>query len=223
MREDPFYVLNILHGFIPNNKAPYKRAFQDASSLRQIKTALRLTSALIMLHKKDRRTDTEEEEGKEDTFSNVEEGHEKVSKITYDSLKEELAVLAEEEGGDEEEEEGGDEEEEGGDEEEEGGGIQNVEEFIKDCLLGPYLYKDKAGSVNFIHSIFHEYLLAEYFIECILKGKPYRLNIGIPSYASAQFIDGLVGLLLVGKKTYNDKIKAILFEDDHKCTEQFRI
>jgi hypothetical protein len=43
-------------------------------------------------------------------------------------------------------------------------------------------------TIDFIHRTFKEYLLAEYYIESLLKHKPYRLNIGTPTKETIDFL-----------------------------------
>ena len=53
----------------------------------------------------------------------------------------------------------------------------------------------KGIKIEFIHTSFKDYLLAEYYIESILENKIYKLNIGTPSEESILFVSGLVDLL----------------------------
>jgi hypothetical protein len=43
-----------------------------------------------------------------------------------------------------------------------------------------------------IHESFKEYLLAEYYYESIKSGKMHRLNVGLPSMETMEFLKGLI-------------------------------
>ena len=68
-------------------------------------------------------------------------------------------------------------------------------------ILSSYFHSTKEplqGSlVEFLHRSFYEYLLAEYYIECMLERKSFRLNVGIPSEATMMFLDGLLDILMI--------------------------
>lgn len=49
--------------------------------------------------------------------------------------------------------------------------------------------------VEFIHKSFVEYLLAEYYIGCVLIGKPYVCNIKLPTRETIQFLGGLLDII----------------------------
>jgi len=49
--------------------------------------------------------------------------------------------------------------------------------------------------IDFVHSSFKEYLLAEYYIESLLEKKTYRLNARIPSKDTIDFLNGIIALL----------------------------
>ena len=65
-------------------------------------------------------------------------------------------------------------------------------------LLISYFYTQdgKEIVVDFVHQTFKEYLLSEYYFESLLKGnKIDRMNIGIPSEETVEFLKGLIELL----------------------------
>jgi len=51
--------------------------------------------------------------------------------------------------------------------------------------------------IDFLHSSFREYLLAEYYIESLLEDKPYNLDICLPTSETMLYFDGL--LEMIGK------------------------
>jgi hypothetical protein len=58
-----------------------------------------------------------------------------------------------------------------------------------------FRYSTKGKTVDFVHKTFEEYLLAEYYLECVLTNRIRRLNLIIPSKDTIDFLDGLIGLL----------------------------
>ena len=69
-------------------------------------------------------------------------------------------------------------------------------------IISSYFYLQSSTSdpkIDFIHESFKEYLLAEYYIESLLINKlaPYRLSVGIPSFETIAFLNGLLELLTV--------------------------
>ena len=75
-----------------------------------------------------------------------------------------------------------------------------------DPILSSYFYfSDKPFQdelIEFLHRSFHEYLLAEYYVECMLEAKYFRLNVGIPSEATMIFLDGLLDILITKNFKY---------------------
>jgi uncharacterized protein YjbI with pentapeptide repeats len=75
------------------------------------------------------------------------------------------------------------------------------EEILKvfDKLISSYFYTSVGSGyeehIDFIHRSFEEYLLAEFYIDCILKNETYRVNMRIPTEVTVQFFDGLLNLL----------------------------
>jgi uncharacterized protein YjbI with pentapeptide repeats len=106
-------------------------------------------------------------------------------------------------------------------------GIEDdIGRLLKKYMFGTYLCESNArqgreGQVDFIFTIFREYLLAEYYIESILTEKFYRLNIGIPSKQTMEFLDGLVELLLE-TNTNNSKVLGPILVDDTSLLKTFR-
>jgi uncharacterized protein YjbI with pentapeptide repeats len=69
-------------------------------------------------------------------------------------------------------------------------------------ILTSYFYaqdrntNDEEIIIDFVHQTFKEYLLAEYYFECLLnEHKVEEMNIGIPSEATTEFLGGLIELL----------------------------
>jgi hypothetical protein len=74
------------------------------------------------------------------------------------------------------------------------GGLTDT--FDIEPIISSYFYlanKTKGKIIDFMHSSFKEYLLAEYYIESLLNDKIQ--NIGIPSEVTIQFLEGLVKIL----------------------------
>ena len=75
------------------------------------------------------------------------------------------------------------------------------EEILKvfDKLISTYFYTTMGTGyevhIDFIHRSFEEYLLAEFYIECILRNETYRINMKLPTEVTIQFFDGLLSLL----------------------------
>jgi uncharacterized protein YjbI with pentapeptide repeats len=83
-----------------------------------------------------------------------------------------------------------------------------VESYEINRILSSYLYFDKTNndfSIGFIHETFKEYLIAEFYLECLLEGKYYKLNIGTPSKDTIDFLHGLIELLMVDDKDIIEK------------------
>ena len=73
-----------------------------------------------------------------------------------------------------------------------------------------------AKKVNFIHKTIMEYLIAEYYIECILFRNEVAANIGKPSYATVDFLDGLIEIL--NSDDEDTKNKFINFNESDQIT-----
>jgi uncharacterized protein YjbI with pentapeptide repeats len=96
-------------------------------------------------------------------------------------------------------------------------GISYNEATLKDVLdpiLISYFYLQSTTtldmSMDFIHTSFREYFLAEYYLESILNYKGHYLNVGIPSQETLSFLDGLLELLLDNKNGYLKEYANIL-------------
>jgi uncharacterized protein YjbI with pentapeptide repeats len=63
---------------------------------------------------------------------------------------------------------------------------------------------------KFVHESFEEYLLAEYYVDSILNDRLYRLNIGVPSEVTVQFLDGLISILLADEETIRQYLEPLL-------------
>ena len=66
--------------------------------------------------------------------------------------------------------------------------------------------RNNKHSIDFLHKSFQEYLLAEYYIESILQGKGYRLNVGKPSSVTIDFLSSLLDVIRENEKEENSKI-----------------
>ena len=67
-----------------------------------------------------------------------------------------------------------------------------------DQILSTYFYIQTTSDgkvINFADETISDYLLAEYYIECLILDKAYRLNIGTPRSALG-FLDGLIDILM---------------------------
>jgi len=72
------------------------------------------------------------------------------------------------------------------------------DEILKvfDKLISTYFYTiGYEEHIDFIHRSFEEYLLAEFYINCILKSETIRINMKLPTEVTFQFFDGLLYLL----------------------------
>jgi len=76
---------------------------------------------------------------------------------------------------------------------------QGLTEKQLEPLITSYFYRSSNGMasrrIEFIHKSFQEYLLAEYYYECIKEGKVHWLNVGMPSEETMLFLKGLVQML----------------------------
>ena len=70
----------------------------------------------------------------------------------------------------------------------------------------------KGKIVEFIHQSFQDYFLAEYYYENIVNGKYWRLNVGVPSRETLDFLEGLTSLSL------DEKAKEKLRKIDENIT-----
>ena len=79
-------------------------------------------------------------------------------------------------------------------------------------------YQDEL--IEFLHRSFHEYLLAEYYIECILENNLFRLNVGTPSNATIVFLDGLLEILIAPELKFtrhrSDFLSVFRYFDGHE-------
>ncbi len=95
-------------------------------------------------------------------------------------------------------------------------GLQNsnvyLQEHIIEPILSSYFYLQGSTTddktIDFIHKSFREYLLAEYYIESIVNDKIHYLNVGIPTYETILFLDGLLEILLF--KEYDEKLRDFI-------------
>lgn len=79
---------------------------------------------------------------------------------------------------------------------------QNIQDVLAP-IISSYFYLTSSAPyarIDFIHESFKEYLLAEYYIESLLFDRPYRLNVGIPSYETMLFLDQLLDFFIEDTK-----------------------
>jgi uncharacterized protein YjbI with pentapeptide repeats len=69
----------------------------------------------------------------------------------------------------------------------------NLEPILTSYFHFPYM--NTGRSIDFVHETFKEYLVAEFYIESLLKDKAYRLNIGTPTKETTAFLEGLIELM----------------------------
>ena len=104
--------------------------------------------------------------------------------------------------------------------------LHDDEEIVKRLqpILSSYFHLERdpyqGELIEFLHRSFYEYLLAEYYIECILENKLFRLNVGIPSNATIMFLDGLLEILIAPKLEFtrhrSDFLYVFRYFDGHK-------
>jgi nucleoside phosphorylase len=91
--------------------------------------------------------------------------------------------------------------------------VENLEKYLEP-LLTSYFYRSSdemvSRRVDFIHESFKEYLLAEYYYESLMSGKTYRLNVGLPSMETMNFLKGLIE---ISKSNEAKKILQQIGED----------
>jgi nucleoside phosphorylase len=73
--------------------------------------------------------------------------------------------------------------------------VDDLEKYLEPVLTS-YFYRSPdemvSRRIDFIHKSFKEYLLAEYYYESIKSGKMHRLNVGLPSMETMEFLKGLI-------------------------------
>jgi hypothetical protein len=73
--------------------------------------------------------------------------------------------------------------------------VEDLEKYLEPILTS-YFYRSQdeivSKRIDFIHESFKEYLLAEYYYESIKSGKMHRLNVGLPSMETMEFLKGLI-------------------------------
>ena len=83
------------------------------------------------------------------------------------------------------------------------------ERFGEDTFLVlTYFFVKGEKNVEFIHKSFKEYLLAEYYLECVFENKWWKLLVGVPSEETIDFLEGIIEILC---NAINDK------EDSELC------
>ena len=75
----------------------------------------------------------------------------------------------------------------------------NTQDFDLESILKSHfsLITNTNKVIEFIHSSIKDYLVAEIYVECLLKGNAMNLNIGIPTKETINFLDGLISLLKI--------------------------
>jgi 5'-methylthioadenosine/S-adenosylhomocysteine nucleosidase len=86
-------------------------------------------------------------------------------------------------------------------------------EGFLEYFLTSYFYMQEER-IEFIHDSFKEYCLAEYYYESIKEGKWWRLNVGMPSEETIDFLKGLVEILKNYENVKNISISPIIKYDD---------
>jgi uncharacterized protein YjbI with pentapeptide repeats len=80
-------------------------------------------------------------------------------------------------------------------------------------LITTYFYKITANNyeerIDFIHKSFVEYLLAEFYISCLLVGKPNIINMKSPKAETIQFVTGLLELIRSKNKVFGEYQKRL--------------
>jgi uncharacterized protein YjbI with pentapeptide repeats len=64
-------------------------------------------------------------------------------------------------------------------------------------------------TIEFTYEMFKEYLLAEYYIQNVLNDRVYRLNTGMPSKETVEFLDGLLEILNTKNNTIRDSLNQL--------------
>jgi hypothetical protein len=89
-----------------------------------------------------------------------------------------------------------------------------------------YFYSQTTTSkdelLEFMHNTFTEYLLSEYYIESVLEGKPYLLDIGLPTYETILFFDGLLELIMKEEGTSRKYINTLIESFDDKIKKHIK-
>ena len=86
-------------------------------------------------------------------------------------------------------------------------------EGFLEYFLTSYFYMQEER-IEFIHDSFKEYCLAEYYYESIKEGKWWRLNVGMPSEETIDFLIGLVEILKNYESIESISISPIIKYDD---------
>jgi len=85
-------------------------------------------------------------------------------------------------------------------------------EGFLEYFLTSYFYMQEER-IEFIHDSFKEYCLAEYYYESIKEGKWWRLNVGMPSEETIDFLKGLVEILKNYESIKSISISLIEYDD----------
>jgi uncharacterized protein YjbI with pentapeptide repeats/nucleoside phosphorylase len=104
--------------------------------------------------------------------------------------------------------------------------IKGFERYLEPVLTSYFYSSDITLSekrLDFIHESFKDYLLAEYYLENIRSGKMHRLNVGLPSKETMDFLKGLIEISKNVKaieilKQVEGKI-PLIFKDTDKIAE----
>jgi len=86
-------------------------------------------------------------------------------------------------------------------------------EGFLEYFLTSYFYMQEER-IEFIHDSFKEYCLAEYYYESIKEGKWWRLNVGMPSEETIDFLKGLVEILKNHENIRSISISPIIKYND---------
>lgn len=77
----------------------------------------------------------------------------------------------------------------------------------------------RGKTIDFVHKSFEEYLLSEYYLECVLANQIKRLNLRIPSKDTIDFLDGMIGLL----RSNDDSVRRSMMTDETGLLQSFNV
>jgi hypothetical protein len=85
-----------------------------------------------------------------------------------------------------------------------------IQKLFNPIIESYFFTGSEEEAIDFVHEYFKEYLLAENYLEVLLKGEtPSWMNAGLPSEATIDFLEGLIEIL----KSERESIKAIVNPD----------
>jgi uncharacterized protein YjbI with pentapeptide repeats len=86
-------------------------------------------------------------------------------------------------------------------------------EYLVEPILSSYFRYNESSNrhIDFLHKSFEEYLLAEYIVECIVRDKWYRLEVGIPSNVTITLLGSLLDILKSNTSQQQDKLQNNIY------------